>query len=76
MAQVFRRSSPTRWRAFAALFSVISLVLSTPTLAAPMLGDSWLPGPGALGENTYSGVIDAPIAAAQVTTSGAVQMAG
>jgi hypothetical protein len=76
VAQAFRRPSPTRWRAFAALFSVFSLVLSTPTLAAPVLGDGWLPGPGALGENTYSGVIDAPIAAAQVTTSGAVQMAG
>jgi hypothetical protein len=41
----FRRPAPTRWRACAALFSVLSLVLSTPTLAAPVLGDGWLPGP-------------------------------
>jgi hypothetical protein len=76
MAQAFRRPSPTCSRAFAALFSVLSLLLSTPTLAAPVLGDGWLPGPGALGENTYSGVIDAPVAGARVTASGVVQMAG
>src|SRR4030081_938358 len=76
MAQAFRRPSPTCSRAFAALFSVLSLLLSTPTLAAPVLGDGWLPGPGALGENTYSGVIDAPVDGARVTASGVGQMAG
>jgi hypothetical protein len=45
-------------------------------MAEPVLGDGWLPGPGASGDNTYSGVIDAPVAAAPVITSGAVQMAG
>ncbi len=44
--------------------------------AAAVLGDGWLPGPGVVGENTYSGVIDAPRRDSQVTTPGAVQLAG
>jgi hypothetical protein len=55
---------------------VLSVLHPAPALAAPALGDGWLPGPGAVGENTYSGVIDAPPVGALVTTSGAVQMAG
>jgi hypothetical protein len=54
----------------------LSVVLPTSTLAAPVLGAGWLAGPGAVGENVYSGIIDAPTTGAPVTTSGAVQMAG
>lgn len=49
----------------------------TPTAAsAAVLGEGWLPGPGAVGENTYSGVIDEPAVDARVTRSGALQLAG
>jgi hypothetical protein len=76
MPRTFRRSSWMRTRSLAALLIVLSLLLPMPTLAAPVLGDGWLAGPGAVGDNTYSGVIDAPVVGALVTTSGAVQMAG
>lgn len=58
-----------------------ALVLSAVTLAAPVraaavLGDGWLAGPGASGDNTYSGVIDAPVANLRVLAPGTIQMAG
>ena len=67
-----------RTLALVLLVSVPSLLLPKPTpmLAASVLGDGWLAGPGAVGENTYSGVIDTPVAAAAVTMVGAVQVAG
>ena len=56
------------------------LVLVVALTAAPAhaaeLGEGWLPGPGATGDNTYSGVIDAPLAGARVTSSGAVELTG
>ncbi|MDQ6669306.1 MAG: hypothetical protein M3069_00815 [Chloroflexota bacterium] len=66
----------TRWRSLAVMLIMLNLLLPTPTLAAPVLGVGWLAGPGAVGDNTYSGVIDAPAVVAPVTTSGAVQLAG
>ena len=60
----------------AVLLIIMSLVLPAPTLAAPVLGAGWLAGPGAVGDNTYSGVIDAPADGAPGAISGAVQMAG
>jgi hypothetical protein len=47
-----------------------------PVVAAQEIGDGWLPGPGANGANTYAGAIDAPRRATQLTTAGAVQVAG
>jgi hypothetical protein len=54
----------------------LSLAGPTPALAAPALGDGWLSGPGASGDNTYSGLIDTPSSDAQITASGVVQLAG
>jgi hypothetical protein len=63
-----------RW--LTALPILLSLMLPMPAQAAPVLGDGWLAGPGTVGDNTYSGVIDAPLVGALVPTSGAVHMAG
>ena len=54
------------------------LLLSSLNFAPPVaaLGEGWLPGPGASGDNTYAGVIDAPIVNASITSMGAVQLAG
>jgi hypothetical protein len=49
---------------------------SAPKATAATLGEGWLPGPGAVGDNSYSGVIDAPTMDARVTTPGAVHLAG
>jgi hypothetical protein len=76
MPRIFRQPSSTRWRSLAVMLIMLRLLLPTPTLAAPVLGDGWLAGPGAVADNTYSGVIDVPAVGAPVTTSGAVQMAG
>jgi hypothetical protein len=40
------------------------------------LGEGWLAGPGATGDNTYSGVIDAPAMNAQLTSNESVQLSG
>src|SRR5207248_6779634 len=47
----------------------------TPAAAA-VLGEGWLPGPGATGDNTYSGVIDSPAGGSQIARSGPIQVAG
>ncbi len=64
------------WRAFAVVLGALSLLAASPAVAGPVLGDGWLPGPGAGGDNTYSGVIDVPLATASVSALGAVQLAG
>src|SRR5437870_5015394 len=68
--------SSARRRSLMVMLLSLSLLVPTPTHAAPVLGDGWLAGPGAVGANTYSGVIDAPAVGAPVTPSGAVRMAG
>lgn len=58
---------------------VAVLLAALPTLAtanAAPLGEGWLAGPGAVGDNTYAGVIDSPVAGLQITRTGAVQLAG
>jgi hypothetical protein len=67
--------APKQWLVFF-LIVVVSLLIPGSAVAAPVLGEGWLAGPGAVGANTYSGVIDAPIVGTSLTTSGAVQMAG
>jgi hypothetical protein len=44
--------------------------------AAQQLGPGWQPGPGAAGDNTYSGAIDSPPAGADVTTGNQILVAG
>ena len=59
------------------LAGVLALLLAmAPVSAVALVGEGWTTGPGALGENTYSGVIDAPIPNAQITRPGALQLAG
>jgi hypothetical protein len=71
-----RQPSWMRWGSLAVLPIVLSVSLPMPVHAAPVLGDGWLAGPGTVGDSTYSGVIDAPVVGAPVTSSGAVRMAG
>jgi hypothetical protein len=76
---MFPRFGQPAWMrsgSLAVMLISLGVLLATPTLAAPVLGEGWLAGPGAAGDNTYSGVIDAPAVSAPVTSSGAVQMAG
>src|SRR5205823_8845705 len=40
--------------------AVLALGVLLPASASAALGEGWLPGPGAVGDNTYSGVIDIP----------------
>ena len=49
-----------RW--LAAISILVGSNLPMSAAAAPALGDGWLAGPGTVGDNTYSGVIDAPLA--------------
>jgi hypothetical protein len=60
----------------ALLFALILAVLPVAPPAEAVLGDGWLAGPGAVGDNTYSGVVDAPLNNASVTAAGAVRLAG
>jgi hypothetical protein len=69
-------SSGSRALTLLVLMLVLNLAPPTPVLAAATLGDGWLAGPGATGANTYSGVVDTPSSGVQITTSGAVQVAG
>lgn len=59
-----------------AFMLLAGLTSPMPTAAAPVLGEGWLGGPGAVGDNTYSGVVDAPGAGVQITRPGAIQLAG
>ena len=52
-----------------------SLAGAGTALAAPAAPE-WLPGPGAVGDNTYVGAIDAPTESAAVSTAGVVRLAG
>jgi len=65
-----------RWQWLAAPLITLSLQSPTPALEAPVLGEGWLAGPGAVGGNTYSGVIDAPGIDVRMTVAGVVQIAG
>jgi hypothetical protein len=60
-------------RFLALVFGLLIALLRVPPASA--LGEGWLPGPGASGDNTYAGVIDAPLGNARVTSS-AVQLGG
>jgi hypothetical protein len=61
----------------ALLFLALLTRMGSPSHAtAAVLGDGWLPGPGASGDNTYSGIIDAPAADTRIGASGTVQLAG
>ena len=58
---------------------VVLLVLSLlmpPAALGQALGGGWLAGPGASGDNTYAGVIDAPRPDSVIGAPGAVQLAG
>ena len=56
---------------------VVLLLSAAPVPAsAQQIGGGWQPGPGAAGENTYSGVIDTPPASANVTTGNSMLVAG
>jgi hypothetical protein len=57
----------------------LALLLSaTPAAAqpAPTIGGGWQPGPGAVGDNTYSGFIDNPAGGASVVPAAAVLVNG
>jgi hypothetical protein len=72
MLTMFRSIS----RALLTIGLFASAVLLPRAATAAVLGEGWLPGPGASGKDTYSGVIDAPVADARVGVPGAVQLAG
>src|SRR5438874_8534201 len=65
-----------QWRWLGVMLVLSSLVSPPPILAQSAAGDGWLPGPGAAGPNTYSGVIDAPALNARITAGGTIQLAG
>jgi hypothetical protein len=58
------------------LLAGLVLLVSTTPAAAQQIGGDWQPGPGAAGDNTFSGVIDSPPANANVTTGNALLVAG
>jgi hypothetical protein len=65
------------WRVLASVLLLLSLIPPAPAAQAePTLGEGWLPGAGAVGENTYVGVIDAPAEGSSIMAVGALQMAG
>ncbi|MCA1647895.1 MAG: hypothetical protein LC797_21345, partial [Chloroflexi bacterium] len=55
---------------------LVSLAAPMPTATAAVLGEGWLAGPGAMGDNTYSGVIDSPLTNARLSTAGTIQLSG
>ena len=57
------------------VFTLVVLASSAPPAAA-ILGDGWLPGPGAMGDNAYSGIVDMPVMKDQVMRAGAVRVSG
>ncbi len=62
--------------AIVVLALALSLVGNALPTAAAVLGEGWLPGPAASGDNTYSGVIDAPRVDLQVASAGVVSLSG
>jgi hypothetical protein len=54
----------------------VLLSAATAPAAAQQIGSGWQPGPGAAGDSTYGGVIDSPLAGANVTTGNAILVAG
>ena len=60
-----------------ALAALVSLLLTTPTFGQQMpTPGAWQPGPSAIGDNTYVGLIDAPTNGSSVTGTGVFSLSG
>jgi hypothetical protein len=60
----------------ALVIGVLVLGATTSMPMAAQAGDGWLRGPGATGDSTFTGAIDAPAMNRRITTPGALQLAG
>jgi hypothetical protein len=64
-------------RVLAALLAIVLLSTPRPTFAQPQpMPGAWLAGPGAMGDNTYVGAIDAPAAGATVSPTALLTVSG
>src|SRR5215218_5588825 len=66
MSRVMRRAL--------ALSLAFLIVYAAPVAADPQ--SPWSPGPGAVGDDTYVGVVDAPLPSAQVSSAAAIAVNG
>src|SRR5207248_11771945 len=80
LQRIQTQSSNLRAGAGHALLLIAALLASAGSVpavtSAAVLGEGWLPGPGASGNSTYSGIIDAPATGTSVAGMGVVQLAG
>jgi pyruvate/2-oxoglutarate/acetoin dehydrogenase E1 component len=58
-----------------ALAALVSLVVAVPAFGQPALG-AWQAGPGAAGDNTYAGLIEAPANGSSISPSGLLSVSG
>ncbi len=63
--------SSARWWAALGL-----ALLALAATAAPALAETWQPGPGGVGENTYAGFVDTPTRGATVSPGSPIRVAG
>jgi Bacterial Ig domain len=64
-------------RLLTALIAVVALGVTPSAFAQQMPSPgAWQPGPGAMGDNTYLGVVDAPSNSARISSSGPLTVSG